>query len=92
MITLIIDLIIKLLNFIIQFILGVVLSVFRQFNLGQFTSVFASFFNLLTKGLNLLYFVSGGWLFVFGDVIIALFILKHIALPVINFARRIVIK
>lgn len=92
MITAILNLIIRLLNFIISFILGIVISAFPDFNLGQFTSVFASFFGILGKGLNLLYFMSGGWLFIFGDIIILLFTAKHIVLPIVNFTRKVIIK
>lgn len=92
MLSLLLSVIIKILNFIISFILTLVFSVFPQFNFQGFTEVYTAFFNILGKGLNLLYFCSGPILFVFGDIIIVLFTLKHIVLPIVNFTRKIVIK
>lgn len=92
MISKILSIIIYLLNFIISFILSLVFSAFPQFNFQGFTEVYGFFFNILGKGLNLLYFCSGEMLFIFGDIVIILFTAKHIILPIINFTRKIVIK
>lgn len=92
MISFILSLIIRLLNFIISFILTLVFSFFPNFDLSQFTDVYSAFYDILGKGLNLLYFMSGNLLFVFGDIIILLFTLKHIVLPIVNFTRKVIIR
>lgn len=92
MLSIFLDVIIKILNFIISFILTLVFSVFPQFDFSNFLPVYSAFFQIIGKGVNLLYFMSGDLLWVFGDIIIALFLAKHIVLPVVNFMRRIVIK
>lgn len=92
MITTIINLIIQLLNFIISFILTLVFSVFPSFNFENFNLVYSAFFNIIGKGLNLLYFVSGDMVWIYGDIIILLFTAKHIVLPIVNFTRKVIIK
>lgn len=92
MLSIILSLIIKILNFIISFILTIVFSVFPNFSFEGFTEVYELFFNILGKGLNLLYFCSGNMLFVYGDIVIVLFTTKHIVLPIVNFTRKVVIK
>lgn len=92
MISFIISLIIKLLNFIISFILTIVFSFIPTFDFSSFTEVYKAFFNILGKGLNLLYFICGPMTFIFGDIIITLFTLKHIVLPIVNFTRKAALK
>lgn len=92
MISFILSLIIRLLNFVLSFILTLVFSVFPNFDISSFSEVYSAFFNILGKGLNLLYFLSGNLLFVFGDIIILLFTARHIILPIVNFTRKCVIK
>lgn len=92
MITAIIELILSIINFILSFVIGLVFSVFPNFDFTQFTSIFTEFWGLMGNALNLLYFCSGPTLFIFGDIIITLWTLKHIALPVVNFLRKILIK
>lgn len=92
MISFILSLIIRLLNFIISFVLTLVFSFFPQFDLSQFTDIYSAFFDILGKGLNLLYFMSGNLVFVFGDILILLFTTKHIVLPIVNFTRKVIIK
>lgn len=92
MITFLITFIIQIINFIISFIIGLVFSIFPNFDLTQFTNIFSEFWGLMGNALNLLYFCSGPMLFILGDIIITLWTLKHIALPIVNFVRRILIK
>ena len=92
MITTIINLIIQLLNFIISFILTLVFSAFPDWSFENFNLIYSTFFNIIRKGLNLLYFCSGEMVWIFGDIVIALFTAKHIVLPIINFTRKIIIK
>lgn len=92
MLSIIISLIIKLLNFIISFILTIVFSAFPNLSFENFTLVYSTFFNIIGKGLNLLYFCSGEMMWIFGDIIIVLFTAKHIVLPIVNFTRKVIIK
>ena len=92
MITLILTLIIRLLNFIISFILTIIFSFIPTFNFSGFTEVYSAFFNLLGQGGNLVFFLVGWPLFIYTDIIIVLFTWKHLALPVINFTRKMATK
>lgn len=92
MISLILSLILKLIFWVIGFVLNLIFSIFPAFDFSELANIFSLFNNLLGKGLNLLYFVSGPAVFVFGDIIIVLFTFKHIVLPVINFMRKIIIR
>lgn len=92
MLSFILSLIIKLLNFIISFILSIVFSVFPTFDFSSFTDVYGMFFDIIGNGLNLVYFFCGNMTFIFGDIIITLFTLKHIVLPIVNFTRKMITK
>lgn len=92
MISAIIIFIIKIINFILSFIISLIFSIFPTFNFSQFTNIFSEFWGLMGNALNLLYFCSGPILFLLGDIIIVLWTLKHIALPMINFVRKILIR
>lgn len=92
MISMILTVIIKLLNFVISFILTLVFSAFPNLSFENFTLVYSTFFNIIGKGLNLLYFCSGEMMWIYGDIIIALFTAKHIVLPIVNFTRKVIIK
>lgn len=92
MISFVLSLIIRLLNFVIGFIINLVLSAFPDLGIARLSAGFSLFFALLTKGANLLYFLCGDMLFIFGDIIITLFAVKHIILPIVNFTRKVIIK
>lgn len=92
MISFILSLILKLIFFIIGFVLNFIFSLFPGFDFSEILNVIDVFSAILGKGLNLLYFVSGPAVFVFGDIIIVLFTFKHIILPIANFTRKVIIK
>lgn len=88
MLTAIIDLIIKLLNFIISFILGLIIQLFPNFGLSQLASGIDTFFDMIGNAFNLVYFIFGPSAFIISDIIILLWTAKHIVLPVVNFVRK----
>lgn len=92
MITMIFSLILKLIFFVIGFVLNFIFSLFPAFDFSEILNVLDLFSAVLGKGLNLLYFVSGPAVFVFGDILILLFTFKHIILPIANFTRKVIIK
>lgn len=92
MLSFLVSLILKLIVFVISLVLNFVFSLFPAFDFSEVLNVIDLFSALLGKGLNLLYFVSGPAVFIFGDILILLFTFKHIVLPIANFARKVVIK
>lgn len=92
MLSAVIDLILKLIVFVIGLVLNFVFSLFPAFDFSELLNVFDLFSAILGKGLNLLYFVSGPAVFIFGDILIVLFTFKHIILPIANFGRKVIIK
>lgn len=92
MITLILSLILKLIFWAVGTILTFVFSFFPNFDFSGLSNMFSLFNGLLGKGLNLLYFISGPAVFVFGDIIILLFTFKHVVLPIVNFMRKVIIR
>lgn len=88
MIAKIIGVILSLLNFVFMLIIRLILSVFPNLGLESLANVFESFFGLMTGAINFTYFLLGpaGWVIV--DIVISLFIIKHLVLPVVNFVRR----
>lgn len=92
MITKIIGLILSVINFIITKIIGLVLSAFPNFGLAQLLSVITSFFSLLEGAFNMTYFIFGEWTYIFSDIIITLFTIKHVVLPIVNFIRKFFVK
>lgn len=92
MISFILSLIIKLLNFLISFILTIIFSFIPTFDFSSFSEIYQNFFNILGRGGNLVFFLVGFPLFIYTDILIALFAWKHIVLPVINFTRKIALK
>lgn len=84
--------ILSILNFIIMLIIRLIMSVFPSLGLENLYSVFQTFFNLCTGAMNFTYFMLGDVAPLLVDIVIILFGLKHIALPIINFTRRAMIK
>lgn len=92
MISFVISLIIKLLNFIISLILTIIFAFFPTFDLSSFGEAYTTFFNILGRGGNLVFFLVGWPLFIYTDILIVLFAAKHIVLPVVNFTRKMATK
>lgn len=92
MITKILELILYLINFIISKIIQLVMLAFPSFGLAKIYTVFDSFFGLMEGAFNMTYFIFGPLTYVFSDIIITLFTIKHIVIPVISFVRKFFVK
>lgn len=92
MISAILSVIIKILNFVISFILTIIFSFIPTFDFSSFSEIYQSFFNILGRGGNLVFFIVGYPLFIYVDILLAIFTWKHIALPIINFTRKMALK
>lgn len=92
MISLILSVIIKILNFIISFILTIIFAFIPTFDFSSFSEVYSGFFNLLGRAGNLVFFLVGWPLFIYTDILLALFGWKHLVLPIINFTRKMATK
>lgn len=92
MISAILTLIFKLINFIISTIIGLIMNIFPTFELDGFALGISAFFDLLGNCVNLTYFVFGKMCFVFADIIAIILALKLIVIPIIIFLRKLVIK
>lgn len=88
MISKIFSLIFKLITFLLSLIISLVFNAFPNFNFSNFTEIYQAFWGLLGKAGNLLYFMSGNMIFIYIDIVFALFALKHVVLPVINLIRK----
>lgn len=89
MISAILSVIIKLLAFVISFILSIIFAFIPSFDFQSFTEVYTDFYALLGQAMNLTYFMIGTPVFFYVDILILLFGWKHIALPIINFIRKV---
>ena len=92
MIAKILELILYLVNFIITKIIQLVALVFPSFGLSQIYTYIDKFFELMQGAFRMTYFIFGDSVFIFADIIILLFSIKHIAIPVINFVRKFFVK
>lgn len=93
MINAIFNLIIDLVFFIVNLFIKIIMSIFPEWSItGQFANIVNSFFGIITNATGFTYLVVGPLTGVFITTIIALFALKHIVLPVVNFTRKVIIK
>lgn len=92
MIAKILELILYIINFIITKILQLIALVFPSFGLSKLYTIFEAFFALMENGFKMTYFLFGESVFIFADIIILLFAVKHVAIPIINFIRKFFIK
>ena len=92
MIAKVLSFILGIINYIILFIIKLVLSVFPIFDITGFSTVFKNFFALLEGATSMTYFLVGDMTTTFFSIITTLWTLKHIVLPVTNFVRKIIVK
>lgn len=92
MITAIFRLIFGIINFLISIILKLVMLVFPAFDLQTIYVAFSSFFDILKGSVNLTHFLLGSTAPFFINSFITLFGVKYLALPVINFVRKFILK
>lgn len=89
MITTIISLFFKLIGFLIKCIINLVILAFPNMNLQRLTLAFTGFYGLIGNAMQLTYFLFGPMTYIFADIIITLWTLKHIVLPIVNFTRKV---
>lgn len=92
MVSAILSVIIKILAFVISFIITIIFAFIPTFDFSSFTAIYTDFYNILGQGMNLTYFLVGTPIFVYTDILLVLFTWKHLALPIINFTRKVVLK
>lgn len=89
MIEAILNLIIKLVLFIIRFLFTILLLPFNAFtDLSTLTTVITAFYSLLNGAINMTYFLVGDTFNFFVTTISIIYTLKFVVLPVYNFVRK----
>lgn len=92
MITMIINLIFKLFTFLGSAIINLVMLAFPNMELDRLTGAFTTFYGIIGNSMQMTYFIFGPMTYIFADIIILLFTLRHVVLPVVNFTRKVIIK
>lgn len=89
MIETILNLIIKLILFVIRLLFSILLLPFEAFtDLSTLTTVIEAFYKLLNGAINMTYFLVGDTFYFFVTIISVIYTVKFIILPVYNFVRK----
>lgn len=87
----IIEVVIKLVVFILELIFTIIIGLFPEFQVTALATGITAFFGLMENAVNMTYFLVGPGMYIYLDIIIILWTTKHTILPLVSFVRRLLV-